>query len=205
MATLNSQVNSQSAEFKAKAEAMQALVADLQWQVSKVNSGGGEKYQAKHLARGKLLPRQRIEHLLDFASPFLELSQLAAHGMYGMDIPSAGIICGVGLVQGRHCMIIANDATVKGGTYFPMTVKKAFACPRNCPAKQLALYLLGRFRWCQPTSARRSIPRQAALWPYLLQPSQYVGHGYSTDCRGNGFLYRRWCLCTCHGGRKYYR
>ncbi|MDP6165349.1 MAG: methylcrotonoyl-CoA carboxylase, partial [Gammaproteobacteria bacterium] len=92
MATLTSKINSQSAEFQAKASAMQTLIEDLQWQVSKVITGGGEKYQNKHLARGKLLPRQRIEHLLDLASPFLELSQLAAHGMYGMHIPSAGII-----------------------------------------------------------------------------------------------------------------
>jgi len=158
MATLNSQVNSQSAEFKAKAEAMQALVADLQWQVSKVNSGGGEKYQAKHLARGKLLPRQRIEHLLDFASPFLELSQLAAHGMYGMDIPSAGIICGVGLVQGRHCMIIANDATVKGGTYFPMTVKKHLRAQEIAQQNNLpCIYLVD--------SGGANLPQQDEVFP----------------------------------------
>ncbi len=161
MATLNSQINTQSAEFKAKAEAMQALVTDLQWQVSKVSNGGGEKYQAKHLARGKLLPRQRIEQLLDFGSPFLELSQLAAHGMYGMDIPSAGIICGVGLVQGRHCMVIANDATVKGGTYFPVTVKKHLRAQEVAQQNNLpCIYLVD--------SGGANLPQQDEVFPDKL-------------------------------------
>lgn len=161
MATLNSQINTQSAEFKAKAEAMQELVQDLQWQVSKVSQGGGEKYQAKHLARGKLLPRQRIEQLLDFGSPFLEMSQLAAHGMYGMDIPGAGIICGVGLVQGRHCMVIANDATVKGGTYFPMTVKKHLRAQEVAQQNNLpCIYLVD--------SGGANLPQQDEVFPDKL-------------------------------------
>ena len=103
---------------------MQGLVEDLEETVAAVRKGGGEKYQERHLSRGKLLPRDRIDALVDPGSPFLELSQLAAHGIYGGDIAAAGIVTGIGRVAGQQCMIVANDATVKGGTYFPLTVKK---------------------------------------------------------------------------------
>ena len=86
--------------------------------------GGSEESRARHTSRGKLLPRERVDLLLDPGSPFLELSALAAHGMYGGDVPSASIITGIGRISGRECMVIANDATIKGGTYYPMTVKK---------------------------------------------------------------------------------
>ncbi|MGI9332644.1 MAG: carboxyl transferase domain-containing protein [Gammaproteobacteria bacterium] len=103
---------------------MQALVGDLRQLTSAIAEGGGEAARARHLARGKLLPRDRIQALLDPGSPFLELSPLAAHAMYGGEVPAAGIITGIGSVRGRECVIVANDATVKGGTYFPITVKK---------------------------------------------------------------------------------
>jgi 3-methylcrotonyl-CoA carboxylase beta subunit len=103
---------------------MRALVADLQAQVAVAKEGGGASSRERHVARGKLLPRERIRTLLDPGAPWLELSQLAAHGMYSGDIASAGILTGIGRVMGQEVMIVANDATVKGGTYFPMTVKK---------------------------------------------------------------------------------
>jgi 3-methylcrotonyl-CoA carboxylase beta subunit len=103
---------------------METLVADLNEKSAEVRIGGSEAARVKHLARGKLLPRQRIDALLDEGTPFLELSQLAAYGMYGSVVPSAGIVTGIGRVSGVECLIVANDATVKGGTYFPMTVKK---------------------------------------------------------------------------------
>src|SRR5579875_974048 len=103
---------------------MRAAVEDLREKVAAIRIGGGEAARQRHLARGKLLPRDRVRALIDPVSPFLEIGQLAAHGMYGGDIPSAGIIAGIGRVSGRECMIVANDATVKGGTYYPMTVKK---------------------------------------------------------------------------------
>ena len=121
---LVSRVDPRSDAFRANAEAMRALVEDLQRQVQKVKRGGGERSRERHLARGKLLPRERIRRLLDPGSPFLELSQLAAFGMYGDEVPAAGIITGIGRVMGRECVVIANDATVKGGTYYPITVKK---------------------------------------------------------------------------------
>ncbi len=103
---------------------MAALVADLRGTVDTIRQGGGEAARKRHLSRGKLLPRDRVRALIDPSSPFLEVGQLAAHGMYGGEVPAAGIITGVGRVSGRECVIVANDATVKGGTYYPITVKK---------------------------------------------------------------------------------
>ena len=124
MSAIESQLNSRSAEFKTNAERMRTLVADLKEKVSLVTVGGDQAARDKHLARGKLLPRERVRRLLDPGSPFLEIGQLAAWGMYGGDVHSASMICGVGRVSGRECVIVANDATIKGGTYYPMTVKK---------------------------------------------------------------------------------
>jgi 3-methylcrotonyl-CoA carboxylase beta subunit len=124
MNVLESTLNSRSEEFRSNADRMQTLVDDLQSQVQEVRLGGGEKYQERHRSRGKLLARDRIDALIDPGSPFLELSQLAAHGVYGESVAAAGIVTGIGRVAGQECMIVANDATVKGGTYYPLTVKK---------------------------------------------------------------------------------
>ena len=122
MPVFKSQLDPRSADFKANAERMKALVADLREKVAKITMGGDEASRQKHVARGKLLPRERVRTLLDPGSPFLEIGQLAAFGMYGGEIPSASIVTGIGRIAGRECVIVANDATVKGGTYFPMTV-----------------------------------------------------------------------------------
>jgi len=124
MTALQSKLNPRSPEFKAAREAMSALVSDLRAKIGVVGQGGGEAAREKHVGRGKLLPRERVRRLLDVGSPFLELSQLAAWNMYDNQVPAAGIVTGVGRVSGRECVVVANDATVKGGTYFPMTVKK---------------------------------------------------------------------------------
>ena len=124
MTILSSAADPRSEAFRGNADALSALVTDLRTQVDKVRLGGGEAARAKHLARGKLLPRDRVRTLIDPGSPFLEFSQLAAHGLYGGDIAGAGIITGIGRVMGRECVVVANDATVKGGTYYPVTVKK---------------------------------------------------------------------------------
>src|SRR5208282_2181590 len=124
MSLIDSAIDTRSAEFRANADAMAALVADLRGAVDSIRQGGGEAARKRHLSRGKLLPRDRVRALIDPSSPFLEVGQLAAHGMYGGEVPAAGIITGVGRVAGRECVIVANDATVKGGTYFPLTVKK---------------------------------------------------------------------------------
>jgi len=121
---LRSNLNPRSEAFAANAAAMRSLVDDLRAKVAEVSLGGGSVARERHVARGKLLARDRVAALLDPGSPFLELSQLAAYGMYGNDVPAAGIVTGIGRVAGRECVIVANDATVKGGTYFPITVKK---------------------------------------------------------------------------------
>jgi 3-methylcrotonyl-CoA carboxylase beta subunit len=121
---LQSRVDETSEVFKRNDEANRALAADLRERLGAVAPGGSEKSRRRHVERGKLLPRDRLDRLLDPGSPFLELSPLAANGMYGDESPGAGIITGVGLVSGRRCVIVVNDATVKGGTYYPMTVKK---------------------------------------------------------------------------------
>jgi 3-methylcrotonyl-CoA carboxylase beta subunit len=124
MPKIASKLDPRSDEFAANSLAMRALVADLQAQIRTASEGGGKAARERHVARGKLLPRERVERLLDPGSPFLELSPLAAHDMYGNEAPCAGIITGIGRVNGRECMIVCNDATVKGGTYYPATVKK---------------------------------------------------------------------------------
>ncbi|MEV8522207.1 carboxyl transferase domain-containing protein [Dyella marensis] len=124
MSVIASQLDTRSPEFQAGSASLRALVDDLHRQLAHSAEGGGEKAREKHTARGKLLPRERIRALLDPGSPFLELSPLAAHGMYDDAAPAAGIITGIGRVHGIEVVVVANDATVKGGTYFPMTVKK---------------------------------------------------------------------------------
>ena len=113
-----------SATFEANAAENRALVVDLRERLAVAALGGPERSRERHVARGKLLPRERIDELLDEGSPFLELAPLAANGLYGDEAPGAGVIAGIGLVRGRPILVISNDATVKGGTYFPLTVKK---------------------------------------------------------------------------------
>jgi len=155
---IQSQLDPRSAEFRANAERMRALVADLREKVARIAQGGDEEARAKHLARGKLLPRVRVERLLDPGSPFLEIGQLAAFGMYGGEAPGAGIICGIGRVSGRECMIVCNDATVKGGTYFPMTVKKHLRAQEIAAQNRLpTIYLVD--------SGGANLPNQDEVFP----------------------------------------
>ena len=122
--TLHSTIDPSSADFARNAEAMRVLVEDLKAKLGQVAAGGGEASRKRHLARGKMLARQRVDLLLDPGTAFLELSPLAAHGLYGGDVHSASIVTGIGRIAGRECVVVANDATIKGGTYYPMTVKK---------------------------------------------------------------------------------
>ncbi len=124
MPVLPTQLNARSADFLANAAAMRTLVEDLHTHIATIFEGGGEAARAKHVARGKLLPRERVQMLLDPGTPFLELAPLAALNMYGNAAPCAGLIAGIGRVSGIDCMVVCNDATVKGGTYYPLTVKK---------------------------------------------------------------------------------
>ncbi|NEX81847.1 carboxyl transferase domain-containing protein [Aeromonas rivipollensis] len=124
MSQIHSRLDTTSADFAANREAMQALVADLNIRLAEIAQGGGAANNARHQGRGKLLPRERINQLLDPGSPFLELSALAAWQVYEEPVPAAGIITGLGQIAGRLCLLVVNDATVKGGTYYPLTVKK---------------------------------------------------------------------------------
>src|SRR5262245_42405181 len=124
MTVLKTAPDVRSEEFRPNAETLRAQVADLRAKVEEIRQGGGKAARERHVARGKLLPRERIRTLLDSGAPFLELSQFAAYGVYDEPIPAAGIITGIGRVSGQECVIVVNDATVKGGTYYPLTVKK---------------------------------------------------------------------------------
>ncbi|MBN8530456.1 MAG: methylcrotonoyl-CoA carboxylase, partial [Alphaproteobacteria bacterium] len=124
MTTLDSAISTSSADFKANKAYHEGLLKELQERLAQVKLGGGEKALSLHRSRKKMPPRERIEKLLDDGSPFLELSSLAAWELYEGGVPSAGVVTGIGRIAGTECMIVANDATVKGGTYFPMTVKK---------------------------------------------------------------------------------
>jgi 3-methylcrotonyl-CoA carboxylase beta subunit len=124
MPILKSELDPRSESFAQNAEAMRALVADLREKLSVASAGGGEAARKRHVGRGKMLARDRIDLLVDPGTAFLELSPLAAYDLYGGDVHSASIVTGIGLIEGRECVIVANDATIKGGTYYPMTVKK---------------------------------------------------------------------------------
>jgi 3-methylcrotonyl-CoA carboxylase beta subunit len=158
MPKIKTSIATSTDEFKANAAAMRALVEDLAAKRAEAASGGPDKLKERHASRGKLLPRDRVLRLIDPGSPFLELSQLAAHGMYSGDIHGAGIITGVGRVAGRECVIVCNDATIKGGTYFPMTVKKHLRAQEIARENRLpCIYLVD--------SGGANLPHQTEVFP----------------------------------------
>ncbi len=158
MPVIETLVDRRAAGFQTNAAAMDSLVADLRGLAETVCLGGGKASRDRHISRGKLLPRDRIQALLDPGSPFLEIGQLAAHGMYGDEVPSAGIITGIGRVSGRECMIVVNDATVKGGTYYPLTVKKHLRAQEIAAQNRLpCLYLVD--------SGGANLPNQDEVFP----------------------------------------
>ena len=155
---LSSNIDLSSEQAQARAVHNRALAAELRERVAKAALGGDARSRERHVSRGKLLPRERVERLLDPGSPFLEIGQLAANGMYGDEVPGAGIIAGVGRVSGRQCMVFANDATVKGGTYFPMTVKKHLRAQEIAQENRLpCIYLVD--------SGGANLPNQAEVFP----------------------------------------
>jgi len=195
MPILESKLNARAEAFKANAEAMQALVADLKAKIAKLAEGGGEAARDKHLARGKLLPRDRVQQLLDPGTPFLELSQLAAYDMYDDAAPGAGIITGIGRVAGQECVIVCNDATVKGGTYYPLTVKKHVRAQEIAEENHLpCIYLVdsgganlpnqddvfpdrdhfGRIFYNQANLSKRGIPQIAVVMGSCTAGGAYV-------------------------------
>ena len=195
MPVIESSLDVRSEGFRANATQMRALVDELRARVARVAQGGGAAALAKHTARGKLLPRDRIRQLLDVGSPFLELSQLAADGVYADDVPCAGIVTGIGSIAGLECVVVANDATVKGGTYYPLTVKKhlraqEIALQNNLPCVYLVdsggAYLpaqdevfpdrdhFGRIFYNQATLSAAGIPQIAIVMGSCTAGGAYV-------------------------------
>ncbi|HYZ89248.1 MAG TPA: carboxyl transferase domain-containing protein, partial [Myxococcales bacterium] len=158
MAVLSSQVERDSDVFAERAARMEALVAELHERTARVAAGGGPKAIERHRSRGKLLARERIDRLLDPDSAFLELSPLTAWDLYDNQAPAAGIVTGIGVVEGQECVVVANDATVKGGTYFPLTVKKHLRAQEIAEQNHLpCIYLVD--------SGGAFLPLQADVFP----------------------------------------
>jgi 3-methylcrotonyl-CoA carboxylase beta subunit len=209
---LTSALDPRSDEFRANAEAMRGLVADLEAQLARVSLGGDAAARERHAARGKLLPRERVRLLLDPGAPFLELSPLAAFGVYGEDVPAGGIITGIGPVMGRLCVIVVNDATVKGGTYYPVTVKKHLRAQEIARENRLpCIYLVdsgganlpnqdevfpdrdhfGRIFYNQATLSAAGIPQIAVVMGSCTAGGAYVP-AMSDECvivRGEGTIF----------------
>ena len=155
---IGTSINVDSDEFRNRTAHNRALTDALRAQVAEAALGGNEKSRERHTSRGKLLPRERVERLLDPGSPFLEIGQLAANDLYEGEVPGAGLICGIGRVSGRQCMIVCNDATVKGGTYYPMTVKKHLRAQEIAEANRLpCIYLVD--------SGGANLPHQDQVFP----------------------------------------
>lgn len=155
---LPTQINTRSPEYTANQAAMLTQVNELRRLLAQVHEGGGARAQERHIARGKLLPRERINRLLDVGAPFLEIGQLAAHEVYDEEVPAAGVVAGIGRVEGVECMIIANDATVKGGSYYPLTVKKHLRAQTIAQQNRLpCIYLVD--------SGGANLPRQDEVFP----------------------------------------
>ena len=165
MPTLKTKINPHSDVFISRKSSMDHLVSELDHLISEIAQGGGEVACQRHLARGKLLPRERIHQLLDPGSPFLEIAQLAAHGVYDDNLPAAGVIAGIGRVAGVECMIVANDSTVKGGTYYPLTVKKHIRAQTIAEENRLpCIYLVD--------SGGANLPQQDEVFP----DHEHFGH-----------------------------
>ncbi len=192
---IESQLNPQDEQFRQNVAHYQTLAEELQTRLAQVRRGGGEKYQRRHSEQGKLFVRDRVDQLLDTGSPFLELSPLAAWDLYDNGAPSAGIVTGIGRVSGRECMIVANDATVKGGTYHPMTVKKHLRAQHIALENRLpCIYLVdsggaflplqdevfpdiddfGRIFYNQATMSAAGIPQIAAVMGFCTAGGAYV-------------------------------
>ncbi|NND69016.1 MAG: methylcrotonoyl-CoA carboxylase, partial [Halioglobus sp.] len=172
MSVLTTRLNTRSADFGANVAHMQAQVDDLRELVTRLGRGGDDKSRKRHTARGKLLPRERLDALLDPGAPFLELSQLAAYNVYEDDVPGAGLITGIGRVAGQECMIFINDATVKGGTYYPLTVKKQARAQTIAAENHLpCLYLVD--------SGGAFLPLQSEVFP----DRDHFGHAFYNEAR----------------------
>ena len=205
MAVLASSTAPGSEAFKANMAAHQAAFDQIRAAEAAAREGGGETARQRHISRGKLLPRERIARLLDPGAPFLEIGAFAAHDMYDGASPGAGVVAGIGRVSGREVMIVCNDATVKGGTYFPMTVKKHLRAQEIAEQNHLPCIYLVDSGWREPAEPGRGVPRPRAFRAHLLQPGEHVRQGHRADRRGDGLVHSRRRVCARHVGRDHHR
>ena len=198
MDRIESTIDTSSKEFKENHAHYEKMVKSLKEEIEKAQKGGGEEKIQLHKSRNKMLARERIDALLDPDTPFIEFNPLAAHGMYGDKAPCAGIVTGIGIIHGREVVIVANDATVTGGTYYPMTVKKhlraqEIALENNLPC----IYLVD--------SGGAFLPMQDEVFPdrehfgrIFFNRGSHVINEYSSNFSSYGIMYCRRCLCSCH-------
>ena len=205
MPVLASTIDKGAAEFRANAERMRALVEELKARRAEAAQGGPERARERHVARGKLLPRDRVMNLIDPGSPFLELAPLAANGMYEDAIHGAGLITGIGRIEGRECVVVCNDSTIKGGTYYPMTVKKHLRAQEIARENRLpCIYLVD--------SGGANLPHQTEVFPdrehfgrIFYNQADALRARHPADRRGDGLLHRRRRLCAGDVGRDDHR
>lgn len=196
MAILETHINSNITEFQENTQYLLELIDQLRQRVQQVQQGGGDEAIAKHRKRNKLLARERIQLLCDPDTPFVEVSPLAAWDMYDNDAPSAGIVTGIGLVEGQECVIVANDATVKGGTYYPITVKKHLRAQEIAEQNHLpCIYLVD--------SGGAFLPLQAEVFPdrdhfgrIFYNQARMSSMRIPTNCRRHGIMYSWWSICA---------
>ena len=191
MGVLTSRGRRATTTFERRRASMEALVAELRERTALVAAGGGEKAVERHRSRGKLTARERIDRLVDPGTAFLELNALAAWELYDGDAPSAGIVTGIGVVEGRQCVVVANDATVKGGSYYPLTVKKHLRAQEVARQNRLPVPLPRRLGRRLPPAPGRGLPRPRPLRPHLLQPGAAVRARDPADRGRHGLVHRR--------------
>ena len=205
MTRIKSALTAKAGDRDANAAEWRRLIDELNLRRRAAAEGGSSKARERHVARGKLLARERVAGLIDPGSPFLEIGALAAFGMYEGDVHGAGLIAGIGLVDGREVMIVANDPTIKGGTYYPMTVKKHLRAQEIAAENRSALRLSGRFGRGEFALPGRGVSRPRAFRADLLQPGAHVRRRHRADRRGDGILHRGRRLCPGDVGRNDHR
>ena len=201
MTTLSTLIDPASASFAANAAHNRSLAAELRRRVAATSLGGSAQHRERHVARGKLLPRDRVHRLLDPGSPFLEIGQLAANGMYDDGAPGAGVIAGIGRVSGRECLILAKRPHGEGGRLLSDDGKKAPARTGDRPREPVALPVSGGFGRRQPAAPGRRLSRPRSFRPHLLQPGADVGRRHPADRLRHGQLHCGRRLCAGDVGR----
>ena len=205
MTRIKSALSAKDSRREANAAEWRRLVDELNLRRRAAAEGGSSKARERHVARGKFLARERVAGLIDPGSPFLEIGALAAFGMYEGDVHGAGLIAGIGLVDGREVMIIANDPTIKGGAYYPMTVKKHLRAQEIAAENRSALRLSGQLGRSQSASPGRGVPRPRSFRADLLQPGAHVLGGSRPNRGRDGILHRGRRLCAGDVGRDDHR